>query len=173
MLIKSAKERLMFCKILVPLDGSDLAAKILPQVEDLAKTCKSEKITLITAGIAPTNEDFSYSGLDKYAAAIRTDSEKKLAAYEAEMKAKGLNVNSVYLEGEPAQTILAYAADNEYDLIAMATHGRGEMAWVIGSVAVRVAAHATMPVLLMRVLDIGEPITKKDYAAMDTGDVLA
>jgi nucleotide-binding universal stress UspA family protein len=39
----------MFKKILVPLDGSDLAAKILPQVEELAKNFKSE-ITLMTVG---------------------------------------------------------------------------------------------------------------------------
>ena len=39
----------MFSKILVPLDGSDLAAQILPQVEELAKAFKSE-ITLITVG---------------------------------------------------------------------------------------------------------------------------
>ena len=36
----------MFTKILVPLDGSDLAAKILPQVVDLAKTQKAQ-VTLL------------------------------------------------------------------------------------------------------------------------------
>jgi nucleotide-binding universal stress UspA family protein len=162
----------MFCNILVPMDGSEMAAKILPQVEDLAKTCKAQKITFITAGVAPANEDLSYSGLDKFSAAIRADAEKNLSEYVAGMKAEGLNADSVYIEGEPAQTIISYAAENGYDLIAMATHGRGEMAWVIGSVAERVVTHAPMPVLLTRVMDIGA-LSKKDYFAMDTGDVLA
>jgi nucleotide-binding universal stress UspA family protein len=37
----------MFKKILVPLDGSDLAATILPQVEDLAKAMQAQ-VTLMT-----------------------------------------------------------------------------------------------------------------------------
>jgi nucleotide-binding universal stress UspA family protein len=49
-LLSFAKEgELMFKKILVPLDGSELAAKVLPQVEDLAKTYQSQ-VTLITLG---------------------------------------------------------------------------------------------------------------------------
>ncbi len=36
----------MFKKILVPLDGSELAAKVLPKVTELAKTFKSQ-VTLI------------------------------------------------------------------------------------------------------------------------------
>lgn len=39
----------MFKKMLVPLDGSELAAQILPQVEDLAKSEQAE-IALITVG---------------------------------------------------------------------------------------------------------------------------
>ena len=40
----------MFKKILVPLDGSDLAAKILPQVEELAKHTKAQ-VTLLSRGL--------------------------------------------------------------------------------------------------------------------------
>jgi hypothetical protein len=79
------------------------------------------------------------------------------------MKPKGLNVNRVYVEGVPAREIIAYASKNNFDLIAMATHGKGEIAWVLGSVAEKVVSHATVPVLLMRVLDIKQPASKKDY----------
>lgn len=40
----------MFKKILVPLDGSELAAKILPQVVDLAKT-QNVEVAMIGSGI--------------------------------------------------------------------------------------------------------------------------
>ena len=43
----------MFKKILVPLDGSDLAAQILPQVETLAKQVKAQ-VTLLTVGSSDT-----------------------------------------------------------------------------------------------------------------------
>jgi hypothetical protein len=39
----------------------------------------------------------------------------------------------------------------------MATHGRGEVAWVLGSVAEKVVSHATVPVLGIKV-----PKTKVD-----------
>ena len=43
----------MFKKILVPLDGSDLAAQILPQVETLAKQFKAQ-VTLLAVGSSDT-----------------------------------------------------------------------------------------------------------------------
>ena len=162
----------MFKKILVPLDGSDLAAQILPQVEELAKAFKSE-ITLITVGnllTVATSEEFSYKNVEQFATDLKVAAEKKLGAYTSAMKAKGLNVNSVYVEGFPARDIIAYAAGKGYDLIAMATHGRGEIAWVLGSVAEKVVSHATVPVLLMRVLPVEQPVSKKDYVGRATID---
>jgi nucleotide-binding universal stress UspA family protein len=70
-------------------------------------------------------------------------------------------VSWVYREGVPAKEIIRYADEAHCDLIAMATHGRGEIAWVLGSVAEQVVSHATVPVLLMRVLK-GQPLMKKE-----------
>ena len=39
----------MYKKILVPLDGSDLAECALQYAEELAKCCKSEEIILVTS----------------------------------------------------------------------------------------------------------------------------
>ena len=44
----------MFKKILVPLDGSELAAKILPKVEELAKLCDAQ-VTLISVSSEATD----------------------------------------------------------------------------------------------------------------------
>jgi nucleotide-binding universal stress UspA family protein len=161
----------MFSKILVPLDGSDLAAQILPQVEDLAKVFKSE-ITLITVGflitLYNTAAEFSYKSIEDLEAVLKKDAEKRLDSYAAKLKAKGLNVSQVYIPGVPANEIIAYADKNNYDLIAMATHGRGEVAWVLGSVAEKVVSHATVPVLLLRVQGIQQPLVRKiDYIGPD------
>ncbi|MGO9176739.1 MAG: universal stress protein [Desulfobaccales bacterium] len=61
------------------------------------------------------------------------------------------------VKGTPAHEIINYADQNALDLIAMATHGRGEVAWVPGSVAEKVVSHATVPVLGIKV-----PKTKVD-----------
>lgn len=76
------------------------------------------------------------------------------------MNTRGLKAHWVYREVLPAQEILRYSAEAECDLIAMATHGRGEVAWVLGSVAEKVVSHSTVPVLLMRVIE-AHPLMEK------------
>jgi nucleotide-binding universal stress UspA family protein len=59
-----------------------------------------------------------------------------------------LRATSEVIFGSPAQIIVDYAADNQYDLIVMGTHGRTGMAHLlIGSVAERVVRTAGCPVL--------------------------
>ncbi|MHB8069425.1 MAG: universal stress protein, partial [Desulfobaccales bacterium] len=60
---------------------------------------------------------------------------------------------------------IGYADTNNMDLIAMATHGTGEVAWVIGSTAEKVMTHATVPVLLIRVIEFKPPLLKEIYFA--------
>ncbi|AEB10527.1 universal stress protein [Desulfobacca acetoxidans] len=154
----------MFKKILVPLDGSDLAAKILPQVEELAKMCGAQ-VTLITvgssgidlAGVASPEVFQTAAEHDKRA------SERYLQKVTGDLQGKGLTVNWAYLQGMPAQAIIKYADDNDVDLIALATHGKGEVAWVLGSTAEKVVSHATAPVLLIRVIEFKPPLLKEEF----------
>jgi len=46
---------------------------------------------------------------------------------------------------------------NIIDFIAMATHGRGEVSWILGSTAEKVVTHATAPTLLFRVMETRIP----------------
>lgn len=145
----------MFNKILVPLDGSELAAKILPQVTELALTNHSE-VTLLTVGNTSSMAliaEAAPSAIVETAAAMKAVSEKKLNEAAKELSAKGIKATCVYREGVPAKAIIDYADETGCDLIAMATHGRGEIAWIIGSVAEKVVTHATMPVFLWRVME--------------------
>ena len=69
----------------------------------------------------------------------------------------------VYKLGQPAQEIVAYADENQVDLIALASHGGGEIAWVLGSVAKSVIDHSPVSVLLMRVTEIKPPRSKTSF----------
>jgi nucleotide-binding universal stress UspA family protein len=157
----------MFKKVLVPLDGSELAAKILPEVADLAK-CMQADVTIMTIGSALTAglaSEFVTGAYEQISSQMKAQAEKNLADTVASMKAKGVKVNWIYKEGAAAaQEIIGYAADNSFDLIAMATHGKGEVAWIIGSVAEKVVTHATIPVLLLRVMTAKAPVSKEEYA---------
>ncbi len=143
----------MFKKILVPLDGSELAAKILPRVEELAKRFDAE-ITLITVGHYATDEEIGEATprlIFDAAAQENRVAKRHLEQATAALRNKGMKVSSVYVRGVPAETIVAYAAEQKMDLIAMASRKRGELAWVLDNVAESVVSHATVPALLLRV----------------------
>jgi nucleotide-binding universal stress UspA family protein len=60
----------------------------------------------------------------------------------------GVHVSCVVVEGEPAETIRAFASAHEVDVIIMGTHGRrGLLHFILGSVAERVLRSAACPVL--------------------------
>ncbi len=60
--------------------------------------------------------------------------------------------------GKSAQTIVDYAADGDFDVIVMGTHGRGSVGVVLmGSVAESVIRRAPCPVMTAR--DVAEPVT--------------
>jgi len=155
----------MFKKILVPLDGSEIAAKILPKVAELAKTFKA-KVTLFHAcyaGVGAFAGEGTPATIRAAAAQEAKFCETFLAKAGQDLKNQGLDANWACADGVPAQQIIAYAQDNGYDLIVLGTHGAGEVAWYMGHVADRVATHATVPVLLFRTLEFKPPMLKELY----------
>ena len=152
----------MFRKILVPMDGSELAAKILPQVADLAKSQNAEVVLLTVGNVGSMvmAAEAVPSVVEEVYASIKAAADANLGKIAAELRGQGITASTVYREGLPAQEVLKYSIEGGCDLIAMATHGRGEVAWVIGSVAEKVVTHATVPVLLLRVVE-AQPIEKK------------
>ncbi len=155
----------MFKKILVPLDGSKLAEKILPQVEKLAK-CHKAKVVLINIGgygMIETVGEATPAMAESAAEHVKDEAEKYLKRMANSLTKKGIPTSWVYKEGMPARGILKYATDQKIDLIALASHGKGEVAWVLGSVAERVVSHSTVPVLLMRVMEFKPPLLKEEF----------
>jgi nucleotide-binding universal stress UspA family protein len=137
----------MFKKILVPLDGSKLAEKILSRVEWLAKIHDAE-VTLLRVAIAGT---FPGTDLVQHQLSVVREAEEYLAKVEGWMRDVGVRVNSVVRYGHDAQEIVDHARDRDFDLIAMSTHGRSGLAqFVLGSVANKVINTAPVPILLYR-----------------------
>lgn len=147
----------MFKKILVPLDGSELAASILPQVAELAKKFQAE-FTLFH--VYPGEETDAPAPPGSTAANVLKTCEAYLSLLGRNLQDQGLKVEVVCLGGVPAREIVRYADEHQFDLIALATHGRGEVAWLLGSIAKKVITHASVPVLLFRVLELAPPLLK-------------
>ena len=142
----------MYKKILVPLDGSDLAEAVLPHVESLAKA-NDAQVVIVRVALNPATE---FAMTDPYIAGQMVQSlESNAKEYLNEMckrlTEQGLKVTMQIAEGPIADSILQVATDEKIDLIAMSTHGRSGVArWLIGSIADKVVRGANIPVLLIR-----------------------
>ncbi len=146
----------MVTKILVPLDGSDLAAQALPYAQELA-TLSGAKLYLLQVVPSVTKE----MELTVQLHLQRVDeSEQEPPLNEAmgsleeivnDLKLHKIDAEAVVDVGHPAEKIVDYALDNKVDLIVMSTHGRTGIArWVYGSVANKVLQAASCPILLVR-----------------------
>jgi nucleotide-binding universal stress UspA family protein len=157
----------MFKKMLVPLDGSEIAAKVLPKVIELAKTFKA-KVTLFHvcySGVGAMAGEASPATIRAEEAQEQKFCETFLAKAGNDLKDQGLDADWTCADGVPARQIIAFAQDKNYDLIVLGTHGAGEVAWYMGGVADKVATHATVPVLLFRTLEFKPPFLKEVYSA--------
>lgn len=64
---------------------------------------------------------------------------------------RGVEAAEACLVGYPGEELAAYAKKHKFDLLVMGSHGYGAFkAAVLGSVATRVMAHSTVPLLLIR-----------------------
>jgi nucleotide-binding universal stress UspA family protein len=140
----------MYQKVLVPLDGSELAECVLPHVKAIAAGCGIEQVVLLKV-VEPLPADASPAINEVIQKTGVKAAEDYLATIQAKLNKAGLAVKTQVLTGIPAETISDFAQRNKVDLIALATHGRsGISRWVFGSVANRIVRSVTAPVLLIR-----------------------
>ena len=142
----------MYKKILVPLDGSELAKTALGQAEKLAKTFDAEIILFQVVPFMPI-----YGSPELVTPLIVDEKQKEavekyLASLAEELKKKGLKVTATVRTGQQvAGEIIDFAKEAGADLIVMCTHGRsGISRWVLGSVALKLLTRAEAPILLIR-----------------------
>ncbi len=132
----------MFTRIIVPLDGSDLAFAAIPYALTLAQAAHGS-VTLLRA--VPRRQD-----------PVREEeelaqTEQALNALAGRLRAPGRQIEVDAIVGDPAAAIVRYAERIPEGLIAMTTHGHGGIAhWAFGSVARKVLTTATGPTLIVR-----------------------
>jgi nucleotide-binding universal stress UspA family protein len=147
----------MYKKILVPLDGSELAECVLPHVETIVKGGGVR--TVVFARVAQPFELTPVRGEPAFTKqeVEEIDAKSKVVAKGYLDKLVGgldygkVDVKSEVLFGKAAESLADYANNNEIDLIIAASHGRsGISRWVLGSVTDRILRSACVPVMLVR-----------------------
>jgi nucleotide-binding universal stress UspA family protein len=142
----------MYKKMLVPLDGSELAEVVLPYARELAGRLDLEMILLHVCEPHRSDSQFMCQAYIDHAAEILEKQSKEVQSKAgAPPGVKAVGAQAEVLTGHPAEEIVDYAKKKKVDLILMATHGRsGVRRWVLGSVADKVLRTSKVPVWLVR-----------------------
>jgi len=156
---RHVQRRIVYRRILVPLDGSELAEQVLPFVKAFIDPDHTRVflIRILTTGLGDRTVALltSYPPGLQLATDVLHHAELQLRTYlrsvAAVLREEGAVVHTTVRRGSPADEILVYAAEVDADLLIMTTHGlSGLSRWVYGNVAGRVLQGAQSPVLLVR-----------------------
>ena len=142
----------MYKTILVPLDGSKRAERILSHVEEVAQYNEANVIFLQV--IEPNHYVVGPhgAGVDVELFNNREEKAKKyLTCLQGEFCEKGITTHHLIEKGSVVRRIIDVAECVNADLIAMASHGRTGLSHVFyGSVAAGVLHRIDRPLLLVR-----------------------
>jgi nucleotide-binding universal stress UspA family protein len=142
-----------YTRILCPIDFSTFSKAALDEATSLGKDMSAELCLLHAfqnpSYVLPLSGYVGPAG--EVVGRIREQLGHELEALAAGPRGRGLNVQTLVLEGAPYSCIVDYAKEWHADLIVMGTHGRTGLSHMLtGSVAERVVRLAPCSVLVTR-----------------------
>jgi nucleotide-binding universal stress UspA family protein len=145
----------MYRRIMVPLDGSELAECVLPHVEALASGCAIVDVVLVRvvepfhlqggeAHLTPEQRE----GVDSIA---RAEASEYLGRLARRLRPGSARVQKEVLYGKVTDSLVDYTKKNNIDLVIIATHGRSGISHLVrGSVAEHILNSVCVPILMVR-----------------------
>ena len=147
----------MYKKIMVPLDGSELAECVIPHVEIFIKGFPASNIVFVRVlepiTVSVHGETYSRKeiNLEEQETERKSNAQDYLTTVIQGIKADGATLDSEVIIGRVPDSLADFAQKNSIDLVLIATHGRsGVSRWVRGSVADKVLRSSHVPVLMVR-----------------------
>lgn len=145
----------MYKRILLPLDGSNLAEQAIPHAVALAKSFQSELILLQVLEMLPKDRHLSGAVVKDGFELTNKFAQEYLRHSAVRIQEQDIPVQVVTIEGRPHVGIIHFAEKNKVDLIVMCTRGQsGISRWLMGSVADRVVRGANIPVLVIHAQEV-------------------
>ena len=149
----------MYSRIVVGIDGSELASKALRHAIGLAKE-NSARLFVVTSTepsvlLAPGAEMMAVNTADVIAELEEVKSrsaQTTLGEAEVLAAAEGVTIEKIHVSSSTAADAIVRTAEQQgANLIVMGSHGRrGLGRLLLGSQAAEVLAHATIPVLVVK-----------------------
>jgi nucleotide-binding universal stress UspA family protein len=145
----------MYKRMMVPLDGSDLAECVLPHVEAFLKVFSLSDVILVRVvePVTPPygDEYFDPRRLSEQDAIRKSSAKDYLKQVMNRLPNVGTALRAEVLVGRATEGLIDCAEQNQIDLIVIATHGRsGVTRWVRGSVADKILRASNVPVFMIR-----------------------
>jgi len=139
-----------FNKLLVTLDGSEYAERVLPYVRSSAEF---DSVVLLLS-VPEVPEAQMYGAMLEEIHELRSQAESDAMNYldkvATELGKDGIKTEVIVAGSRPAQTIISVAEGEDVDVVMMASHGRGGLDRLfVGSVADRVVHQTDIPVFLV------------------------
>ncbi len=141
---------MIYRKMLVPLDGSQVAEVVFNYGKELAVRLGLD-ITLLHVS-PPEEKEFvpMRRAYIEHATHTVLDESREAQVKEGVTDTKPIEVKGELVIGYPADEILRYAEENQFDLILMASHGSsGVTRWSLGSVTDKVLRASKIPIWLV------------------------
>jgi nucleotide-binding universal stress UspA family protein len=144
----------MMRRVLHPTDFSTASNAALRKAIEVTKAGRGELLIahVLSPIVAMTGEGYIPPKVyDDLVASNRAWAQKQLTRRVAQARAAGVRAKAFVLEGLAHERIAQFARSKRADVVVMGTHGRsGFKKLLLGSVAGRVVAAATCPVLTVR-----------------------
>ena len=108
------------------------------------------KVLRLDASSSAYLEGMAYPADARIQAEVEGEATEYLGDVASKLSDKGVEVDTSVVLGTPASAIADMAHEHDYDIIAMATHGRsGISRWVLGSVTETLVRTSGNPVLVI------------------------
>jgi nucleotide-binding universal stress UspA family protein len=147
----------MYKKILVPLDGSNLAETALTHATNLIQGNDAELMLVMVVEphfgmyVSDLAAEASVFAMEEAEKQLTEQFRTYLTETLAKLHEQGFRATGEMRFGPAADEIISFSKEKGADIIVMSSHSRSGLArWYLGSVADRVVHGATVPVLLVR-----------------------
>lgn len=143
----------LYRKIMISTDGSELVKKAVDTAVEVAKLsgAKLYAVYVVASGGYTVGHPRDVGWERAMKEHLSAEGKEATAYVETVGKAADVEVESVLLEGSPAQEIVDFAEENDIDLIVMGTLGKtGIQRFLLGSVAQNVVRHSRKAVLVVK-----------------------
>jgi nucleotide-binding universal stress UspA family protein len=142
----------MYEDILLPTDGSESMDAVIEHVTDIAARRDATVHALYVIddrSFLTLQEEMKGDVVD----GLRAEGETATTDAASRLEAEGVTVRTAIRQGNPADEVLAYAADAGVDLVVMGTHGADYERNMLGSVSQKVVTMSSAPVLTVNIGD--------------------